>query len=108
MYFYSDEEAEEGDNEDESEESEEEEEEEEESSSSSESEEESDLDVVDALDRERLAISAKKKENRLAALKKANYLLKANVDRHKDDLFKQREQTLTLQQDLDSVLAELG
>lgn len=51
---------------------------------------------------------AKKHEGRLAALKKGNYLLKAQVDRLKDDLGKQREESLTLQEDLDSVLAELG
>jgi len=50
----------------------------------------------------------KKHEGRLAALKKGNYLLKAQVDRVKDDLVKQREASLSLQEDLDSVLAELG
>lgn len=51
---------------------------------------------------------SKKHEGRLAALRKGNYLLKAQVDRLKDDLAKQREASLTLQEDLDSVLAELG
>lgn len=51
---------------------------------------------------------AKKHEGRLAALKKGNYLLKAQVDRLKDDLAKQREESISLQEDLDSVLAELG
>lgn len=41
-------------------------------------------------------------------MKKGNYLLKAQVDRIKDDLAKQREKSITLQEDLDSVLAELG
>lgn len=50
----------------------------------------------------------KKHEGRLAALKKGNYLLKAQVDRIKDNLVKQREDSLRLQEDLDSVLAELG
>lgn len=50
----------------------------------------------------------KKHEGRLAALKKGNYLLKAQVDRIKDNLVKQREDSITLQEDLDSVLAELG
>lgn len=50
----------------------------------------------------------KKHEGRLAALKKGNYLLKAQVDRIKDTLIKQREDSLALQEDLDSVLAELG
>lgn len=44
----------------------------------------------------------------MAALKKGNYLLKAQVDRIKDDLAKQREDSIRLQEDLDSVLAELG
>lgn len=52
--------------------------------------------------------SVKKHEGRLTALKKGNYLFKAQVDRLKDDLAKQREKSLTLQEDLDSVLAELG
>lgn len=51
---------------------------------------------------------SKRHEGRLAALRKGNYLLKAQVDRLKDDLAKQREESLTLQEDLDSVLAELG
>lgn len=50
----------------------------------------------------------KKHEGRLAALKKGNYLLKAQVDRIKDTLAKQREKSIALQEDLDSVLAELG
>lgn len=50
----------------------------------------------------------KKHEGRLAALKKGNYLLKAQVDRIKDSLVKQREDSISLQEDLDSVLAELG
>lgn len=52
--------------------------------------------------------TVKKHEGRLAALKKGNYLLKAQVDRLKDDLVKQREESISLQEDLDSVLAELG
>lgn len=35
-------------------------------------------------------------------------MLKANVDRLQDDLNKQKEEVITLQEDLDSVLAELG
>lgn len=50
----------------------------------------------------------KKHEGRMSSLKKGNYLLKAQVDRLKDDLVKQREASLSLQEDLDSVLAELG
>lgn len=47
-------------------------------------------------------------EGILGALKKGNYLLKANIDRVKDDLSKHREMSLMLQEDLNSVLAELG
>lgn len=50
----------------------------------------------------------KKYEGRIAALKKGNYLLKANVERLQDDLNKQKEESGSLQQDLESVLAELG
>ena len=50
----------------------------------------------------------KKQEGRLSSLKKGNYLLKAQVDRLKDNLVKQREESIALQEDLDSVLAELG
>lgn len=50
----------------------------------------------------------KRHEGRLATLKKGNYLLKTTVDRLKDDLSRQREESITLQEDLDSVLAELG
>ncbi|KAL1130078.1 hypothetical protein AAG570_013018 [Ranatra chinensis] len=47
-------------------------------------------------------------ETRLTTLKKSNYLLKANIDRRQDDLNRQKEMSLTLQEDLNSVLAELG
>lgn len=47
-------------------------------------------------------------ENILGALKKTNYMLKTNVERLQDDLNKQKELTQGLQEDLDSVLAELG
>ncbi|XP_017876831.1 glutamic acid-rich protein [Ceratina calcarata] len=101
----------------ESEEDEKEEEEEEETESeeseSEESEEEEETETEDedeSLDgqRDSLQKQAKRHEGRLAALKKGNYLLKAQVDRLKDDLVKQREESLSLQEDLDSVLAELG
>ncbi|XP_066590110.1 calponin homology domain-containing protein DDB_G0272472-like isoform X2 [Prorops nasuta] len=97
---------------DEDEEDEEEETESEDESESEESEEEeSDVEVKEE-DQEKyknnLQKEAKKHENRLAALKKGNYLLKAQVDRLKDDLAKQREESIRLQEDLDSVLAELG
>ncbi|XP_012288033.1 trichohyalin isoform X2 [Orussus abietinus] len=103
------------DDEEQEEEEEEEEDEETESEEESESEEseeeESDTDNENEPPEKRkqyLQERAKKHENRLAALKKGNYLLKAQVDRLKDDLVKQREESVTLQEDLDSVLAELG
>ncbi|XP_069684121.1 glutamic acid-rich protein-like isoform X2 [Periplaneta americana] len=103
------------DDEEEEEESEEEEPEESESESESESEEseeESDDDLPPDSPAEsrkqNLTERAKRHENCLAALRKGNYLLKANIDRIKDDLFKQKEMALTLQEDLNSVLAELG
>ena len=101
----------------ESEEDEEEEDDEEteseEESESEESEEDEETETEDEDDslegqRNSLQKKVKKHEGRLAALKKGNYLLKAQVDRLKDDLAKQREESLTLQEDLDSVLAELG
>lgn len=55
-----------------------------------------------------LQVQVKKHEGRVAALKKGNYLLKAQVDRLKNDLIRQKESSLSLQEDLDSVLAELG
>ncbi|XP_076237418.1 uncharacterized protein LOC143181090 isoform X2 [Calliopsis andreniformis] len=100
------------DEKDEEEEEEEEETESEEESESEESEEEESEteDEDDSLEGQRNSLQkhVKKHEGRLAALKKGNYLLKAQVDRLKDDLAKQREESLSLQEDLDSVLAELG
>ncbi|XP_076375879.1 uncharacterized protein LOC143259022 isoform X2 [Megalopta genalis] len=99
------------DEEEEEEEEEETESEEESESEESEEDEESESeDEDDSLEgqRDSLQKQAKKHEGRLAALKKGNYLLKAQVDRLKDDLAKQREESLSLQEDLDSVLAELG
>ncbi|XP_076176960.1 uncharacterized protein LOC143151559 isoform X2 [Ptiloglossa arizonensis] len=99
------------DEKDEEEEDEEETESEESESEESEEDEESESeDEDDSLEGQRNSLQkqAKKHEGRLAALKKGNYLLKAQVDRLKDDLGKQREESLTLQEDLDSVLAELG
>ncbi|XP_012266896.2 ABC transporter F family member 4-like isoform X3 [Athalia rosae] len=102
--------------EEETEEEEEEEEESEESdeeseSEESENEEESESDDENAPVENRKNVlqgQVKKHEGRLATLKKGNYLLKATVDRLKDDLARQREESITLQEDLDSVLAELG
>ncbi|XP_017790610.1 PREDICTED: trichohyalin isoform X3 [Habropoda laboriosa] len=99
------------DEKDEEEDDNEETESEEESESEESEEEETETEDEDqSLEGQRnvLQKQAKKHEGRLAALKKGNYLLKAQVDRLKDDLGKQREESLTLQEDLDSVLAELG
>ncbi|XP_070518238.1 calponin homology domain-containing protein DDB_G0272472 isoform X2 [Cardiocondyla obscurior] len=104
--------ADDDDDEEEDEEDDEEETDSEEESESEESEEEeSESDDDQAPIEKRKSIlqkHVKKHEGRLAALKKGNYLLKAQVDRIKDDLMKQREDSLSLQEDLDSVLAELG
>uniref|UniRef100_A0A1B6CSA5 WH2 domain-containing protein n=1 Tax=Clastoptera arizonana TaxID=38151 RepID=A0A1B6CSA5_9HEMI len=104
------------DEEEEEEEDEEEEESETESDSDSDesgSEEESDEDRPDddadiEEKKEYLTGQAKSYENRLASMKKGNYLLKANIDRAQDDINRQREMSLSLQEDLNSVLAELG
>lgn len=100
---------EEEEEEDEDEEDTEESEEESESEESEEEESESD-DEEAPIDKRKnnLQKHVKKHEGRLAALKKANYLLKVQVDRIKDDLGKQREDSIRLQEDLDSVLADLG
>ncbi|KOX73608.1 hypothetical protein WN51_13685 [Melipona quadrifasciata] len=105
----------ESEDDDKDEEEEEEEEDEETESEESESEESEDEeteteDEDQSMEGQRniLQKQSKKHEGRLAALRKGNYLLKAQVDRLKDDLAKQREASLTLQEDLDSVLAELG
>lgn len=98
---------------------EEEEEEEEESSEESETEEsEDDSDSERSQSESEDAPHDKKKENLtarsnrhekiLAALKKGNFMLKTNAERLQDDLNKQKEMTAGLQEDLDSVLAELG
>lgn len=58
--------------------------------------------------KENLCRRSKYYEGRLASLKKGNYLLKANVERLTDDVNKQKEMSLVLQEDLNSVLAELG
>ncbi|XP_070168991.1 glutamic acid-rich protein isoform X2 [Polyergus mexicanus] len=102
---------EEGEEEEEDEDEEETEESEEESESEESEEEESESDDEEApIDKRKnnLQKHVKKHEGRLAALKKGNYLLKVQVDRIKDDLAKQREDSIRLQEDLDSVLAELG
>lgn len=80
-------------------------------SESSEEEESSESEDEDSpIDEQKnsLQTRVKRHENCLNALKKGNYMLKANVDRLQDDLNKQKEMVLSLQEDLDSVLAELG
>lgn len=100
-------------------EEEEAEEEEEESSEEDESESESDeseSEVSQSEDEDapvdkkktNLSTRVKRHENRLNALKKGNFLLKTNAERIQDDLNKQKEMTASLQEDLDSVLSELG
>ncbi|XP_072934412.1 uncharacterized protein sals isoform X2 [Epargyreus clarus] len=49
----------------------------------------------------------KRHETRVNALKKGNALLMANVDRLKDDVLKQREESMTLQKELDSLIEDL-
>lgn len=44
----------------------------------------------------------------LSSLKKGNNLIKANIERVQDDINKQREMSLTLQEDLNNILADLG
>lgn len=128
------EEVEEEEEKEEIEEAEEEETEEEETETESEtSEEEESSDEEDEVKdqpldkkKENLQNRAKRHENCLNALKKGNhnnlfltniinirhflgnYMLKTNVDRLQDDLNKQKEEVITLQEDLDSVLADLG
>lgn len=105
--------------EEEEEEKEEDEVEEEETESESESESESETSEEESSEsedeespfdkrKENLSNRAKRHENCLGALKKGNYMLKANAERLQDDLNKQREMSVGLQEDLDSVLAELG
>lgn len=107
------------DEEEEEEESEEEVEEEEETSEESESEESEDEsdsersqsepeDAPIEKKRENLSARANRHEKILAALKKGNLMMKTNAERLQDDLNKQKELTAGLQEDLDSVLAELG
>lgn len=49
----------------------------------------------------------KRHETRVNALKKGNTLLMANVDRLKDDVLIQKEKSLTLQKELDSLIEDL-
>ncbi|XP_045770289.1 DNA ligase 1-like isoform X2 [Maniola jurtina] len=107
------------DEEDEDEESEEEEEkksesEEEETESETEqeteSETESESEPEDAplpKKKENLAKRLKRHETRVNALKKGNALLMANVDRLKDDVLIQKEESVTLKKELDSLIEDL-
>ncbi|CAH1129755.1 unnamed protein product [Ceutorhynchus assimilis] len=113
--------SEDDDDDEEEKEEEEEEVEEEEESTEEESESESDSDDSDSekslsepedapFDKKKANLSSrgKRHEARLGALKKGNFLLKTNAERLQDDLNKQKEMTAILQEDLDSVLSELG
>ncbi|XP_035447856.2 ABC transporter F family member 4 isoform X2 [Spodoptera frugiperda] len=57
--------------------------------------------------KENLTKRVKRHETRVHALKKGNALLMANVDRLKDDVLKQREESVTLQKELDSLIDDL-
>ncbi|XP_032527257.1 golgin subfamily B member 1 isoform X1 [Danaus plexippus] len=90
--------------------SEEEEETETETEQDTESETESESEPEDAplpKKKDNLAKRLKRHETRVNALKKGNTLLMANVDRLKDDVLKQREQSCTLQKELDSLIDDL-
>ncbi|KOB77271.1 Sarcomere length short [Operophtera brumata] len=108
---------------DEEDEDEEEEEEEEEKKSESEEEEteteteqdtesetESESEAEDAPlpnKKDNLTTRLKRHESRVNALKKGNALLMANVDRLKDDVLKQREESCSLKKELDSLIDDL-
>ena len=83
-------------------------------SESEESEEEAQSDEeipanATAEDKRKLLLErTKRHENRLASLKKGNNLMKANIERLQDDINRQKENAITLQEDLDNLLADLG
>ncbi|XP_065201856.1 coiled-coil domain-containing protein 102A-like isoform X2 [Planococcus citri] len=105
-------ETEEGDEEYDEDVQEEEEESDTESESESESEESADEEIPPNATTETkkkiLLERTKKHENRLSSLKKGNNLMRANIERLQDDVNKQREMSLTLQEDLNNILADLG
>ncbi|KAK9876299.1 hypothetical protein WA026_012597 [Henosepilachna vigintioctopunctata] len=113
-----DEESEEDEDDDEKQESEDETDEDESSEESETEEEDEDSASEKSMSEPEDSPPAKKKENYinrvkrhesvLAAIKKGNFMLKTNAERLQDDLNKQKEQTASLQEDLDSVLSELG
>ncbi|XP_068623685.1 glutamic acid-rich protein [Battus philenor] len=109
-----------GSEDDEEEEEEEESEEEKKSESEEESETETEQDTESETESEsepedaplpnkkdNLTKRLKRHETRVNALKKGNALLMANVDRLKDDVLKQREESMTLQKELDSLIEDL-
>ncbi|RZC34860.1 intracellular protein transport protein USO1-like [Asbolus verrucosus] len=116
MKDVSDDEEEEDEEKEESEEEVEEEEESSEESETEESEDDSDSERSQSepedapVEKKRANLTARssRHEKILAALKKGNFMLKTNAERLQDDLNKQKEMTASLQEDLDSVLAELG
>ncbi|KAM3963931.1 uncharacterized protein ACR2FA_001965 [Aphomia sociella] len=57
--------------------------------------------------KDNLTKRVKRHETRVNALRKGNALLMANVDRLKDDVLKQREESVTLQKELDSLIDDL-
>ncbi|XP_031626776.1 titin isoform X3 [Contarinia nasturtii] len=79
-----------------------------EGSSDSETEESEPEDASDEKKKTNFEPRIKRHEGRLAALKKGNLLRQANLDRLVDEINKLRDDSVTLQQDLDSVLSELG
>lgn len=57
--------------------------------------------------KDNLTSRLKRHESRVNALKKGNALLMANVDRLKDDVLKQREESGALKKELDSLIDDL-
>jgi len=97
----------------ESDEEDEEDEESSESESETETESEQESDPEDMSDPPQFRIEAlvkknKAHESRLAMIKKGNYLLKATVDKLRESLDKQQSKTLGVQQELNTIVAELG
>ncbi|XP_022131064.2 glutamic acid-rich protein isoform X1 [Pieris rapae] len=104
------EEDEEEESEDEKKSGSEEEETETETEQDTESETESESEPEDAplpKKKENLNQRLKRHETRILALKKGNTLLMANVDRLKDDVLRQKEMSLSLKKELDSLIEDL-
>lgn len=105
----------EGENDEEEEEEEEEEEDEEEETeteSESEEPEESEDELPENASHQDKVKNLNKRirnyETLFTRAKKGNYLLKANIERRQDDVNRQKEMSLALQEDLNAVLSELG